>query len=289
MASQYAGWAISMGFSRWAPAASGAGARRARAVREARLRGGGPRGVLVLEGRTLPTDEVAAWVAQRRLAPSQLTFVIAPTASLAGGRANRRADDRDRPPQDGHARVRRPPHGERHRHRAARPDSEERHARHRPHQRLHPVRQPGTLHRPRGDDELAELAQRIPAWPRATTARRSTRSSSATTTTSTRSTPALQPGRGLAHEHETADVSRRPPEPGRAHRVVLPELTVPPPRPRSKRCDGSRAGWSLLWPSPPRAASRRTRPHSRGGLHGGRCRRRGPRASARRPTRRSSP
>ena len=43
-------------------------------------------GVLVLEGRALPTDEVAAWVAQKaRLQPSQLTFVIAPTASLAGG------------------------------------------------------------------------------------------------------------------------------------------------------------------------------------------------------------
>src|SRR4029079_8089231 len=44
------------------------------------------RGVLVLEGRTLPTDAIATWVAQKaRLQPSQLTFVIAPTASLAGG------------------------------------------------------------------------------------------------------------------------------------------------------------------------------------------------------------
>jgi methenyltetrahydromethanopterin cyclohydrolase len=43
-------------------------------------------GVLVLEGRTLPTDEVASWVAEKaRLQPSQLTFVVAPTASLAGG------------------------------------------------------------------------------------------------------------------------------------------------------------------------------------------------------------
>jgi methenyltetrahydromethanopterin cyclohydrolase len=43
-------------------------------------------GVLVLEGRTLPTDEVAAWVAEKaRLQPAQLTFVVAPTASLAGG------------------------------------------------------------------------------------------------------------------------------------------------------------------------------------------------------------
>ena len=44
------------------------------------------RGVLVLESRTLPTDEVADWVARKaRLTPSDLTFVVAPTASLAGG------------------------------------------------------------------------------------------------------------------------------------------------------------------------------------------------------------
>src|SRR4029079_5628515 len=44
------------------------------------------RGILVLEGRTLPTDTVAEWVGQKaRRQPSQLTFVVAPTASLAGG------------------------------------------------------------------------------------------------------------------------------------------------------------------------------------------------------------
>jgi methenyltetrahydromethanopterin cyclohydrolase len=43
------------------------------------------RGVLILEGRTLPTDAVAEWVGKKAgLPPSQLTFVIAPTASLAG-------------------------------------------------------------------------------------------------------------------------------------------------------------------------------------------------------------
>src|SRR5207302_1928637 len=37
-------------------------------------------------GRALATDEVASWVGQKAgLAPSQLTFVVAPTASLAGG------------------------------------------------------------------------------------------------------------------------------------------------------------------------------------------------------------
>ena len=42
--------------------------------------------MLVLEGRDLPTDEVAAYVARKaNLSPGQITFVIAPTASLAGG------------------------------------------------------------------------------------------------------------------------------------------------------------------------------------------------------------
>jgi methenyltetrahydromethanopterin cyclohydrolase len=44
------------------------------------------RGVLVLEGRTLPTDAVAEWVARKAgIAPAGITFVVAPTASLAGG------------------------------------------------------------------------------------------------------------------------------------------------------------------------------------------------------------
>ena len=44
------------------------------------------RGVLVLEGRTIPTEEAVALVAQKSsLPPSQITFAIAPTASLAGG------------------------------------------------------------------------------------------------------------------------------------------------------------------------------------------------------------
>jgi methenyltetrahydromethanopterin cyclohydrolase len=43
-------------------------------------------GVLVLEGRDLPTDEVAEYVARKSaLLAAALTFVIAPTASLAGG------------------------------------------------------------------------------------------------------------------------------------------------------------------------------------------------------------
>lgn len=88
MASQYAGWAISVGKY----FAMGSGPLRAHARVEKDLfeklgyAEAAERGVLVLEGRTAPTDEVAAWVAGKaRLSPAQLTFVIAPTASLAGG------------------------------------------------------------------------------------------------------------------------------------------------------------------------------------------------------------
>jgi methenyltetrahydromethanopterin cyclohydrolase len=88
MASQYAGWAISVDQF----FAMGSGPLRAHARVERELfekldyAEEAARGVLVLEGRTLPTDAVATWVAEKaRLQPSQLTFVVAPTASLAGG------------------------------------------------------------------------------------------------------------------------------------------------------------------------------------------------------------
>ena len=88
MASQYAGWAISVGKF----FAMGSGPLRAHARVEHELfrklgyEEQADRGVLVLEGRTLPDDEVAAWVAEKaRLQPSELTFVVAPTASIAGG------------------------------------------------------------------------------------------------------------------------------------------------------------------------------------------------------------
>ena len=88
MASQYAGWAISVDKF----FAMGSGPLRAHARVERELfekldyAEEATRAVLVLEGRTLPNDAVATWVAQKaRLQPSQLTFVVAPTASLAGG------------------------------------------------------------------------------------------------------------------------------------------------------------------------------------------------------------
>lgn len=88
MASQYAGWAVSVGkfFG------MGSGPLRAHARVEGELfqklgyEEEAARGVLVLETRALPTDEVAEWVARKaRLGPADLTFVVAPTASLAGG------------------------------------------------------------------------------------------------------------------------------------------------------------------------------------------------------------
>jgi methenyltetrahydromethanopterin cyclohydrolase len=88
MASQYAGWAITPeGFF-----AMGSGPLRAHARVERELfeklgyAERASRGVLVLEGRTLPGDEVAAWVAGKAgLEPAAITFAVAPTASLAGG------------------------------------------------------------------------------------------------------------------------------------------------------------------------------------------------------------
>ena len=88
MASQYAGWAISVDKF----FAMGSGPLRAHARVEKELfeklgyREKATAGILVLEGRVAPTEAVAAWVAEKAgLEPSQLTFVIAPTASIAGG------------------------------------------------------------------------------------------------------------------------------------------------------------------------------------------------------------
>ncbi len=88
MASQYAGWAISVG--KYFAMGSGPLRAHARVERELFEKLGyeeqAEEGVLVLETRALPNDEVAAWVAEKaRLQPLQLTFVVAPTASIAGG------------------------------------------------------------------------------------------------------------------------------------------------------------------------------------------------------------
>jgi methenyltetrahydromethanopterin cyclohydrolase len=88
MASQYAGWAINPeGFF-----AMGSGPLRAKARVEKELfeklgyAEDAARGVLVLETRALPTDDVAVWVGGKAgVVPAALTFAVAPTASLAGG------------------------------------------------------------------------------------------------------------------------------------------------------------------------------------------------------------
>lgn len=88
MASQYAGWRIDPeGYF-----AMGSGPLRAAARVEKELfeRLGyaeeAERGVLVLEGRDLPNEAVAGYVAGRSgLPPERLTFLVAPTASVAGG------------------------------------------------------------------------------------------------------------------------------------------------------------------------------------------------------------
>ena len=87
MASQYAGWAISV--DKFFAMGSGPLRSHARVEKELFEKLGyeeeAEHGVLVLEGRVLPTEAVAEWVAKKaRLTPAQLTFVIAPTASLAG-------------------------------------------------------------------------------------------------------------------------------------------------------------------------------------------------------------
>ena len=88
MASQYAGWAIQV--NEYFAMASGP--LRAIARVETELfekldyRERADRGVLVLEGRTLPGDSIAAWVGERaELPPSAVMFIVAPTASVAGG------------------------------------------------------------------------------------------------------------------------------------------------------------------------------------------------------------
>ncbi len=88
MASQYAGWAIKVGEF----FAMGSGPLRAHACVEKELFGRlkyqetAAHGVIVLETRAHPTEEVAAWIATRcHLEPAQLTILVAPTASLAGG------------------------------------------------------------------------------------------------------------------------------------------------------------------------------------------------------------
>jgi methenyltetrahydromethanopterin cyclohydrolase len=86
MASQYAGWAV----QRDKFFAMGSGPARALAATEEIFSKLGYKdqadsAVLLLEGRKLPGEAVAAYVAEScGIAPERLTLIIAPTASLAG-------------------------------------------------------------------------------------------------------------------------------------------------------------------------------------------------------------
>jgi methenyltetrahydromethanopterin cyclohydrolase len=86
MASQYAGWAI----KRDKFFAMGSGPARALAATEKiylqlDYKDRADVTVLVMEGRQLPTDEVASYIADKcRVVPEHLTLLIAPTASVAG-------------------------------------------------------------------------------------------------------------------------------------------------------------------------------------------------------------
>lgn len=87
LASQYAGWQVALGKF----FAMGSGPMRSAYGHEAIFDRIGHREsatsvVGVLEGRKLPTAEVVAEIAAKcRVAPEQVTLLIAPTASLAGG------------------------------------------------------------------------------------------------------------------------------------------------------------------------------------------------------------
>ena len=88
MASQYAGWALQVGG--YFAMASGPLRAVARVEHELFDKLGyseqSERGVLVLETRSLPTDAVVALVSERTGLPrGALTFIAAPTASVAGG------------------------------------------------------------------------------------------------------------------------------------------------------------------------------------------------------------
>ncbi len=97
MASQYAGWQISVDLAAGPDGkakkyfAMGSGPMRAAAGREELFdtighRESSPVAVGVLETHKMPTAEVVHWICERaRVPPSGLTLLVAPTASQAGG------------------------------------------------------------------------------------------------------------------------------------------------------------------------------------------------------------
>jgi methenyltetrahydromethanopterin cyclohydrolase len=88
LGAQYAGWMVS--HADYFAMGSGPGRALVRAEEalydELAYRDDSDAGLLCLEGRALPNDEVARYIAGRAgVVPEQLTLLIAPTASLVGG------------------------------------------------------------------------------------------------------------------------------------------------------------------------------------------------------------
>lgn len=92
MAAQYAGWAVKVETARSSGTYFAMGSGPARALylgeplfRELEYHDRSDVAVLALESRSLPTEEVAAWIADKcRIPAERLTLLVAPTASLVG-------------------------------------------------------------------------------------------------------------------------------------------------------------------------------------------------------------
>ena len=144
MASQYAGWQISVGKF----FAMGSGPMRAAYGKEELFdhvpgRERPEAAVGVLETRKPPTPEATAYLAEKlQLPPDRLTLLIAPTASIARDRAGSRARAGNRAAQAARAEIRPGSGGFRRRPRAASAASGDRRRGHRPHQRRRPLRRP---------------------------------------------------------------------------------------------------------------------------------------------------
>ena len=92
MAAQYAGWAVKVDETQSSRAyfAMGSGPARALFLGEPLFQKLGYRdrsevAVLAMESRSLPSEEVARWIAEKcRISPDRLYLLVAPTASLVG-------------------------------------------------------------------------------------------------------------------------------------------------------------------------------------------------------------
>ncbi len=92
MAAQYAGWAVKVNETQSSGTYFAMGSGPARALflgeplfRKLEYRDRSEVAVLALESRSLPSEEVAGWIAEKcRISPDRLYLLVAPTASLVG-------------------------------------------------------------------------------------------------------------------------------------------------------------------------------------------------------------